>query len=144
MYVPFSWISFPFKSPQSRVEFSVLFSVVVQSLNHGQLFAPQGLQHARLPVLHCVLSLLKLMSTESVMSSKYLILHLPLLLLHSTFPSIRDFSPMSWSFTSGGQSIGASASVSDLPMNIQSSFPVGLMGLISLLPRGFSKESFPA
>ena len=36
-------------------------------------------------------------------------------------------------FTSGGQSIGASASV--LPMNIKSWFPLGLTGLISLLPR---------
>ena len=33
---------------------------------------------------------------------------------------------MSWLFTSGSQSIGASASVSVLPMNIQSWFPLGL------------------
>ena len=37
---------------------------------------------------------------------------------------------MSWLFPSGGQSIGASASV--LPMNIQNWFPLGLTGLISL------------
>ena len=95
-------------------------------------------------VLHYVLSLLKLMSTESVMPSNCLILQLPLLLLSSTFPSIRVFFPMSRLFASGGQSIGASASASDLPMNIQGSFPMGLMGLISLLSKGFSKESFPA
>ena len=38
------------------------------------------------------LSLLKLMSIESVMPSNHLILCRPLLLLHSIFPSIRDFS----------------------------------------------------
>ena len=37
-------------------------------------------------------SLLKHMSIASVMSSKHFILCLPLLLLHSTFPSIRVFS----------------------------------------------------
>ena len=40
--------------------------------------------------------------------------------------------PMSRLFASGGQSIGASASASVLPMNIQDWFPLGLTGLISL------------
>ena len=46
-------------------------------------------------------------------------------------------SPMSWLFTSSGQSIGASASV--LPMNIQGWFPLGLTGLISLQSKGLSR-----
>ena len=37
--------------------------------------------------------------------------------------------PMSWLFTSGGQSIGASASASVLPTNIQGWFPLGLTSL---------------
>ena len=41
------------------------------------------------------------------------------------------FFPVNWLFTSGGQSIGASASV--LPVNIQGWFPLELTGLISLL-----------
>ena len=45
-------------------------------------------------------------------------------------------SPMSQFFTSDGQIIGVSASVSTLPMNIQGWFPLGLTGLISLLSRG--------
>ena len=54
------------------------------------------------------LSLLKLMSVESVMPSNHLILHLPLLLPPSIFPSIRIFSsesvlhirwPQYWSFS---------------------------------------------
>ena len=46
---------------------------------------------------------------------------------------------MSWLFTSGGQSIGASALASDLPMNIQSWFPLELTGLISLQSKGLSR-----
>ena len=69
------------------------------------------------------------MSTESVMPSNHLILCLP-------FSSCPQFFPKSWLFTSGGQSIGASASASILPMNIHSWFPLGLTGLISLQPKG--------
>ena len=46
---------------------------------------------------------------------------------------------MSQLFISGGQSIGASTSASVLPMNIQDLFPLGLTGLISLLPKGLSR-----
>ena len=60
-----------------------------------------------------------------MMPSNYLILCLPLLLLPSILPSIRAFQ-MSQLFTSGGQSIGVSASASVLPKNIQDWFPLGL------------------
>ena len=53
-----------------------------------------------------------------------------------SFPASRSFL-MSWLFTSGGQSTGASASV--LPMNIQGWFPLGLIGLISLQSKGLSR-----
>ena len=53
------------------------------------------------------------------------------------------FFPVSWLFTSGGQSIGVSASPSDLLMNSQGWFPLGLTCLISLLPKD-SQESSPA
>ena len=46
--------------------------------------------------------------------------------------------PMGRLFTSGGQSIGASASASVLPMNIQGWFLLGLTGLISLWSKGLS------
>ena len=45
-------------------------------------------------------------------------------------------------FASGGQRIGASASASVLPMNIQGSFPLGFTGFISLLSKD-SQESSP-
>ena len=70
------------------------------------------------PVHHQSQSLLKLMSIELVMPSNHLILCHPLLLLPSIFPSIRLFF-VSQFFTSGGQSIGVSASASLLLMNIQ-------------------------
>ena len=62
--------------------------------------------------------LLKFMSVESVMPVSHFILCHPLLLLPLIFPSIRVFL-MSQLFTSGGQSIGASATASVLPVNIQ-------------------------
>ena len=74
-------------------------------------------------------NLLKFTSIESVMLSNRLILCCPFLVLPSAFPSVR----VSQLFASGGQSIGASALTSVLPMSIQSWFPLGLIGLISLL-----------
>ena len=86
--------------------FLLLFShsVVSDSLR------PHGLHHASLPSpsLASKLSLLKLMSIESVMPSNHLVLCHPLLLLPSIFPSIRIFSnesalfirwPKYWSFS---------------------------------------------
>ena len=53
-----------------------------------------------------------------------------------SFPASGSF-PVSHFFASGGQSIGASASV--LPMNIQDWLPLGLTGLISLQYKGLSR-----
>ena len=83
-------------------------------------------------------SSLRLMAIESVMPSSHLILCRPLLLLPSIFPSIRVFSNESV-FRIGGQSIGAAASASVLPMNIQDWFPLGLTALISLQSKGLSR-----
>ena len=79
------------------------------------------------------------MSIESVMPSNHLILCCPFLLLPSVFPSIKDFFPVSWLLTSDGHSIGASASASVLPMNIQGWFPLGLTSLISFQSTGLSR-----
>ena len=76
---------------------------------------------ARQPSLSLTISqsLLKLMSIESVMTPNHLILCCPLPLLPSIFPASGSF-PMSRLFASGGQSSGASALASVLPINIQS------------------------
>ena len=55
-----------------------------------------------------------------------------------SFPASVSFL-ISHFFTSGGQSIGASASASVLPMNIQNWFPLGWTGYISLQSKGFSR-----
>ena len=55
------------------------------------------------------------------------------------FFSTSEFFLISWLFVSGGQSTGASASASVLPMNIQDLFPLGWIGLISLQSKGLSR-----
>ena len=55
-----------------------------------------------------------------------------------SFPASGPF-PMSWLFSSADESIGASASASVLPMNIQGWVPLGLTGLISLQSKGLSR-----
>ena len=61
-----------------------------------------------------------------------------LLLLPSVFPASGSF-PVSQLFTSGGQTIGPSASASVLPVNIHGWFPLGWTGLISLKSKGLSR-----
>ena len=87
------------------------------------------------PDLHCLRSVLKLMSIDHPIFSSSVV---PFSSCPQAFPASGSF-PMSWLFISGGQSIGASASVSVLPMNIQGWFPLGLTGLISLLSKGLSR-----
>ena len=55
-----------------------------------------------------------------------------------SFPASGSF-PMSQFFASGGQSIGVSASASDLPVTIQDWFRLGWAGLISFQPKGLPR-----
>ena len=101
---------------------------VVQLLSHVWLFeTPWTAAHQASLSFTISRSLLKFMSIELVMLSNHLILCRP--------PSPLSFNlsqhqglPMSQLFTSGGQSIGASACTSVLPMNFQRWFPLGLIG----------------
>ena len=90
----------------------------VQLLNSVRLFVTPwtAARQASLSITNSR-SLLKLMSIESVMPSNHLILSSPFS-CPQFFPASGSFQ-MSHLFTSGGQSIGASASASILPMNIQ-------------------------
>ena len=96
---------------------------------------PHGLQHAKLP---CPTLSPGLCSNSCPLSqSCYLTISSSAILFSSrlqSFPASGSF-PVSLLFTSGGQSIGASAPAFVLPMNIQSGFPLGLTGLISLLSK---------
>ena len=73
------------------------------------------------------------------MSSNHLKLCRPLLCLQS-FPASGSF-PMSQLFSSGGQSIGVSASISVLPMNTQGWSPLEWTGWISLQSKGLTLKS---
>ena len=99
---------------------------------------PQGLQYARLPCPlfpgDCSNSRpLNLWCHPTISFSV-----VPCLLVLN--PSHHPGSSTSWLFTSGGQRVGAFASASVLPMNIQDWFPLGLTGLISLLSKGLFKS----
>ena len=83
-------------------------ATVVQSLSCVRLFVTPWTAACQASLSTIVQSLLKLMSIESMMSFKHLILCCPLLLLPSIFPSIRVFSnelaspirwPEYWSFS---------------------------------------------
>ena len=111
-------------------EIMLLFSLYVMS---NSLW-PHGLQQAR---LFCPLS--PGVCSNSCPLSRWC--HPTISSSVIPFSSCPQSFPVSWSFpvsqffTSGGQSIGVSASASVLPVNIQDWFPVGLTGLISLSPR---------
>ena len=99
---------------------------------------PHGLQHPRLPCPSlsprvCLNSCLLSRWCHPAISSSVT----PFSSCPQSFLASGSF-PMSRLFASGGQSIGASASLSVLPMNIQGWCPLWLTGLISLLTKGLS------
>ena len=111
----------------------------VQSLSCVRLFAtPWTAAHQASRAITNSQSLLKLMSTESVMPSTISYSVIPFSSHLQSFPASEPF-PMSQFFPSGGQSIRASASASLLPKNIQDWFPLGWTPLISLQSKGLSK-----
>ena len=82
--------------------------VLLLLLSPVQLCGPVGCSTSCFLALHYLLSLLRLVSVESVMPSNHLILCRPLLLLPSVFPSIKVSSnesalcirwPKYWSFS---------------------------------------------
>ena len=115
---------------------------VVQSLSHVQPSVTPWMAARQASLSFTIYrNLLKLLPVESVMPSNYLILSCLLLLLPSVFPSISIFSnelalgvkwPKYWSFR-----FSFGFSFIFLPVNIQGWFSLGLIGLISLLSKGF-------
>ena len=115
--------------------------VILKSLSHVQLFVTPWTAACQVSLsLTISWSLPKFMSIESVIPSSHHILCCLLLFCLQSFPASGSF-PMSCLFSSGGQSIGASASASVLSMNIQGWCPLGLTGLISLLSKRLSGSS---
>ena len=112
---------------------------IVQSLSCVRLFAtPWTAACQASPSFTISMSLLKHMSTESVMPCNDLILCRPLSSCSQSFPGLGSFL-ISQLFASGGQSLGASAPALVLPMNVQRWFPLELTGLISSLSKGLSR-----
>ena len=124
---------------QSDIQnFVIQFSSVTQSCL--TLCDPMDCSMPGFPVHHQILEHAQTHVHRVSDGHHYIILCGPLLLLTSIFPSIRVFSQHhGLFFTSGGQSVGISASASVLPMNIQDWFPLGLTGWISLKSKGLSR-----
>ena len=99
---------------------------------------PHGLQHARLTCPSLATGVCSNSCPLSRWCHPTISSSVALFFCLQSFPALGSF-PRSWLFASGGQSIGASASASVLPMNIQGWFPLGLTGLISLLSKGLSR-----
>ena len=118
----------------SSVQFS--HSVVSDSLR------PHGLQHARPP---CPSPTPGVYSNSHPLSRWCHPIISSSVVPYSRFQSCpaSGFCQMSQFFTSGGQSIGVSASASVLPVSIQDWFPLEWTGWISLQSKGLFKESSP-
>ena len=117
------------------------FSIMIYSVQFTYLVMSDSLQshksqNTRLSITSSW-SLLKLMSTESVMPSNYLILCLPLL-PPSIFLSLRVFSNESALHIRWPRCRSIS-SASVLTMSVQGWFPVRKTVLISLKPKGLSR-----
>ena len=96
---------------------------------------PHGLQHVRLP---CPSPSPRLCLNPCPLSQWCHPTSVTPFSCPQSFPASGSF-PVSQLFPSGGQSIGASASASVLPMNIQDWFPLEWTGLISLTSKGLSR-----
>ena len=120
-------------SPALQADSSLSESAVIQSINHVQLFCnPMNCSKPDFSLLHYLPEFaenhfplswwchLTISSSVAPFSSCL-----------QSFPESGSF-PMSRLFTSGNQSIGASTSVTVLPMNTQDWFPLGWTGWISL------------
>ena len=115
------------------LEKSVQFSHSVMS----DSLRPHGLKHTR---LSCPSPTPRIYS-NSCPSSWWFhpTISVPFSFHLQSFPASGSF-PISQFFTSGGQSIGVSASTSVLPMNIQDWFPLGWTGWISFAVQGTLKS----
>ena len=114
----------------------------VQSFSHVWLFTTpwNATCQASLSITNSG-SLLRLKFIELVLPPKHLFSVVPFSSCLQSFPASRSFK-MSQFFASGGQSIGVSASVSVLPVNIQDLFPLGWADLSPGSPRD-SQQSSP-
>ena len=138
-YLEESCNKFILSSPFWQTVFFLIVIVFVQSLSCVWLFATRwtAAHQASLPPLP------PRIFSNSCPSSQWCHPTISSSVVHfssclQSFPASVSL-PMSQLLASGGQRIGASASVSVLPMNIQGWFPLGSTGLISLQSKGLSR-----
>ena len=112
------------------------FDSVTQS--HPNLCNPMNCSTPGLPVHHQLPESTQPISIESVVPSNHLILCIPFFSWPQSFPASGSFQ-VSQLFTSGGQSIGVSASTSVLTMNTQHWYHLEWTGWISLQSKGLSR-----
>ena len=115
--------------------------ISVQLLSHVQLCDPMDCSTPYFPVHHQLPEFTQThvhWVSDAIQQSHPLI---PFPSCLQSFPASGSF-PVSRLFTSGGQSIGASASASVLPMNIQDWFTLEWTGWISLQSKGLSRVFF--
>ena len=111
--------------------------VFIQLLSHVLIFVTSWTAAHQAPLSSTITrSWFRFISTELVM--------LTISTSVTRFSCLQSFQAsgsfqMSQIFAAGGQSIGASASASVLPMNIQDWFPLEWTGWISLQPKGLSR-----
>jgi len=125
--------------PGKRIKLVWLESSSVQSSLSCPTLWPHGLQHARIPCLSPTPGAYSNSCPSSWWCHPIVPSSVITLSSHLQSCSASGSFPMSQFFTSGGQSIGVSASASVLPMNIQNWFPLGWTGWISLQSKGLSK-----
>jgi len=136
-------MSIDISTKRSYLRFSIIFNSVssVQSSHSvvSDSLRPHGLQHDRPPCpsptpgVYSHSCPLSLWCRPTILSSV-----VPFSSGLQSFPASGSF-PVSQFITSGGQSIGVSASAPVLPVNIQDWFPLGWTGWISLQSEGLSR-----
>ena len=150
LFHSFSLLELPIPPPTSSLlanDFALYFTETLETIQLSRSVTPNslqphGLQHARPP---CPLI------TPGVYSNSCLLsrwCHPTISFSAIPFSSCLQSFPVSGSFqisqffASGGQSIGASASASVLPVNFQDWFPLGWTDWISSQSKGLSNRNY--
>ena len=122
-----------FRAKKNQQSFHMVQFSSVQSLSRVQLFVTAGLSVHHQLWVHPNSCPLSQWCHPTISFSV-----VPFSSCLQSFPESGSF-PRSQFFTSGGQSIGVSASASVLPMNSQDWFPLQLIGMSSLQFKGLSR-----
>ena len=146
-YTSVVWVKYELKCKlikQELCKFLIILRCIISSVHLSSvaqscptLCNSMGCSTPGLTVHHQLPEFTQTHTTESVMPSNHLMFFVPFF-SDFNFQALGSFQ-MSQFFASGGQSIGASASASVLPMNIQDWFPLGWTSWSSVQSKGLSR-----